>query len=474
MKPEDITKKEPFKRIKPRAQEGGAVSVGEKLDVRLPDNLYTPISQETFLTEFYPSGHRINAKPAKQLYEKDGTTPKGAPQPVAKIAVPMQKMIATKQRIHLATNDLAFTLTELEITEEKEKYFHIIKQTWKERNCQVGLSKSIGSWLETADTALYFYRDEQGKIRWKDFGFENGDILLPHYDSLGNMVYFGRMYAGVGKDGKQETRLDVIDKDYVTSYVQRGRWGSILSTSKWKKDGKPEVHGFSQIPICYKRSDDVCWGPEQALIDSFEEAISNMAENNRYYANAILFVKGSIANVPGRDDAGKMLQGQGDDADAKFLATPESNEAQMNEIKLLQEQIFMGSFTVNVSPDTVKSSGDLPGITVKLLFSPAIEKALDAKKELDSFVDKAVSLFKEGLGLELGKKIGIGDLKCMGEIDVWIPQNEEEFNRMINDAVYAKVLSRETGAEKNTIAVNGEKERVKSEVAAENAGSLTL
>ena len=32
---------------------------------------------------------------------------------------------------------------------------------------------------------------------------------------------------------------------------------------------------------------------------------------------------------------------------------------------------------------------------------------MDAKKELDNFVDKAVALFKEGLGLELGKKIGM-------------------------------------------------------------------
>ena len=199
-----------------------------------------------------------------------------------------------------------------------------------------------------------------------------------------------------------------------------------------------------------------------------------MAENNRYYANAILFIKGTVTKMPGRDDAGKALQGQGADADAKFLATPESNQAQMNELKILLDQIFMGSFTVSVSPDTVKSSGDLPGITVKLLFSPATEKALDSAKELDDFIDNVVFLFREGYAIEAAKKVGIGDLRLRGAISIYVPQNEEEVVRMLNDSVFAKTISRETASDKNPMAVNGEYTRIKSEMAAENAGSLDM
>jgi len=472
MTPKQIVKKEPFKRILPYAQQLGIVDQGEKTEVTLPNNSWEVIDQEKFMAEYYPSGHAINLRPNKRVTDKDGNLIKN--QPVAKIAVPLQKVIATKQKIHLATNDLDFVLTEQDRTEDKENKFVEFKQAWKDKNMHVALSKSIGSWLETAETALYFYRSN-GVLKWKDFGFKNGDILLPHFDSLGNLEVFGRMYSGLDKGGKTMTLLDVIDKSTISTYSQRGRLGSFFTMSDWKQIKKPVVHGFSEIPICYKRSNDVCWGEVQPLIDSYEEAISNMAENNRYYANAILFIRGSVSTVPGRDDAGKMLQATGQDSDAKFLATPESNEAQTSELKILLEQIFMGSFTVSVSPDTVKSSGDLPGITVKLLFSPATEKALDSAKELDEFVDKAVSLFKEGLSKEKGKTIGgVADLKVRGSISIYVPKNDEEIVRMLNDSVFAKTISRETGAEKNPMAVNGEFSRVKSEVAEENAGSLEI
>jgi len=466
MEPKLITVKEPFKRVLPYTQRMGVTVDGEKIPMEFDGNTWEIINQEKLISELSPSGHKINNRPDKRINDKDGNFLKL--QSVAKIAVPFQKIIATKQKIHLATKDIKFTLTEKDRTEAKENTFIQFKQAWKEKNMQVALSKCIGSWLETGDTALYFYRNDN-KLGWKEFGFKNGDLLFPHYDYYDNLDAFGRMYRSVNAEGKSITKLDVFDKKEIITYIKRGAFGSTFM-GEWKQDGDPKAHGFSDIPICYKRSNDACWGDVQPLIDSYEESVSSMSENNRYYANAILFITGQIKDLPGRDESAKILQG-GVDSKAQFLSYPESNSAMAAELKILAEHIFMGSFTVSISPDTVKSSGDLPGITVKLLFSPAVEKALDSAKELDEFIDRAVMLFKEGYGIESGSSLSFKTLKLRGEIDIYVPQNDAELIRTLNESIGYGSLSKETGAEVNPLGINGEHKRIKEQIASENAGS---
>jgi len=459
MKPEEILYKEPFKRIEPYIKSAGTTNNGDVYEPKLPSNSYTIIPQEKFLAELHPSGHMINLRQDKEIRNKQGQLVNF--KPVAKIAVALQQIISTKQKIHLATNQLKWTLTESDRTDKKEAQFVEFKQTWIDKNMHVALSEVIESWLDTGDGALYYYRDN-GKLNWTDFSFKKGDVLLPKYDNYGNLIAFGRMYKGIDAKGKEITKLDIFDDKIVSTFYKKGfldtgvseRWVEIKEARK--------AHGFSTVPICYIRSDDVAWGAVQPLIDSFEEALSNMSENNRYYANMILFLKGNIQDLPDRDQAGKVLVGK-EDADAKFLATPESNEAQAKEIDILLKQIFMGSFTVTVSPDTVKSSGDLPGITVKLLFSPATEKALNSAKKLDSFIDRMVMLFKEGYGLESNKYTYFKNLRLRGEIDIYVPENTEEFTRMLNESLTYGSISQQTAAEKNRFAVNGEYDRIKEE-----------
>lgn len=108
------------------------------------------------------------------------------------------------------------------------------------------------------------------------------------------------------------------------------------------------------------------------------------------------------------------------------------------------------------------------------MFSPATEKALDSANKWDDYIDRMVMFFKEGYGLEVGEKTKYTNLKVRGKIEIYVPQNDEEFNRMINDAVFAKTLSRETGSEINVLGVNGEYDRIKKEVAADNAAAGSL
>ena len=470
MEIKNIIKKIPFKRITPNIYGNNnikeVVNLNSLIEAKLPNQQYTAISQDQFLEELSPSGHIVNVRNDKIIKDEDGSITDILE--VAKRSVALQKIISTKQKIHLTTNQLKFTLTGQTISSKEENLFMQFKQAWIDKNMHVAISESVESWLETGDTAFYIYRENK-KVRWKTFSFKNGDILLPHYDDYGNLILFARMYYGVDDKGKDITKLEVFDKTSITKYVKKSFLGIV---SKWTMVEKPIEHGFSDIPICYIRNDDTCWGDVQNLIEGFEESLSNIAENNKYYANLILFIKGHVADLPNRDDAGKVLTGESE-SDAKFLATPESGKSQQDELDILLKLIFMGSFTVSVSPDTVKSSGDLPGITVKLLFSPAIEKALDSALKLDPFIDKMIYLFKEAYGIESGKPHEFSNLKLRGSIDIYVPQNNEEIVRMINDSIFAKSLSKKTGQEKNPLAVNGEHKRVDEEADKEEIGSST-
>jgi hypothetical protein len=465
--PKQIIRKEPFKRILPYSGSTRQITSKGHYEAELPSNNWVSVPQEQLLAELHPSGHIVNNLEPKVRKNNEGV-PIDAKH-VAKIAVAMQNLIATKQKVHLTGNPIKFTLTEPVRTDPKEAEFTQFKQAWIDKNMPSAWSAFIESLLKTGDAAMYFYI-KNTKLYTRNFSFSTGDVLLPHYDISGNLVTFGRLYGSLDDNGDEISMLDVYDKSFIYRYQERGFWSGVF-LSNWKLISK-SPHGFKnsdgedEIPIVYHRRDDACWGIVQQLIDSLEEALSNMSESNRYYANLILFIQGSIESLPDRDERAKVLQGA-EDTMANFLSIPDSITAQEKEIAMLTNQIMMGSFTVNVSPDSVKSSGDLPGITVKLLFSPATEQAMDSSKELDYLVDRMVMLFKDGYGIESGKYVQIKDLKTRGEIDVWVPQNDQELSRIINDALFSGAMSQETAAEKYPDAVNGEFERLKEQAKAE-------
>ncbi|MBT0711501.1 hypothetical protein INE74_00414 [Bacteroides ovatus CL03T12C18] len=80
----------------------------------------------------------------------------------------------------------------------------------------------------------------------------------------------------------------------------------------------------------------------------------------------------------------------GKDDDAGFMNRPEASQSFELQINTLLKMIFMGSFVV--MPPEVKS-GDLPGVAIKLIYSPSLEKAMIDCKEFDESIDKMKRLF---------------------------------------------------------------------------------
>ena len=139
-------------------------------------------------------------------------------------------------------------------------------------------------------------------------------------------------------------------------------------------------------------------------------------------------------------------------------------------MSILLDNIFRGSFTV--LPPEVRS-GDTPGIAVKLLYSPAVEKAMSDAKDWDSWLDDVVEIFKFGYGLEVGKSFEYQSLNVAGKIIPYIHQNDSETTAIINSSLLAGSLSSETASELHPYAQYDEVNRVNQEKRAELNAQIT-
>ena len=127
----------------------------------------------------------------------------------------------------------------------------------------------------------------------------------------------------------------------------------------------------------------------------------------------------------------------------------------------------MGAFYVDISPENVPSGGDLPGVAIRLLMTPEINKAIELSQEWDEFVDTLVRLFLYFYGLEQKNSTKVNELAIRSEIDIYTPENTTEVVNILNSSKTMKTLSTKTAAERHPYATNDEVERLQDEAKAE-------
>lgn len=461
--PKRILIKKPFSR-------GGVPFVHQHLvgthikneEAQLPQSNKVSISQDRFLEELDTYSHAIMSRDVFNDRPVSFRDSSGAEHlryiPVTRISLPLQRIIKTKQKAHLTGNDLLVELANENPTEEDQSFFIQWKQFFTSKNMNVALSENVDNQLSTGDTALVMYFDKEGKIDWKSYSWSDGYCLLPHYDEYGYLVTMGIYYSSSEwnetKSAEEEVEmLDVWTERHQIRYRKDGQdWKAYAVT----------LHGFKECPVCYKRG-DVAWNDVQNLIEKLEFHSSLWAEDLRFFGNPILFLKGMTDLLPGADMGGKAIAGEGDDSDAKLLQADESKNI-TNFMDFLLREIFRGSCTISFSPETVKTSGDLPGITVKLLFSAAVEKAMEQAKEWDDFIDRMIRLFTYGIGIESGNLAQFERLKIFGKIDPYIPQNTTEIINNLNSSVGENKISGKTYREVHPYSKADEDNRIEKEI----------
>ena len=477
LNPRDLLTKKPFTRVLPDGNYDHGYVWNDVSEITIPHDVLRRkiVTQEDFMRELDPAGHIINDK---ELYpdiwqqnEEDG---RWYIQEIPRYAFSFQQIILIKHLTHLCGNDIQFELSDHEATDEKQEVFNEHRNGWANKNMEVAWYRFVKSVKATGDAAFVGFLDK-GKFGWKVLSFLNGDKLYPHYDlRTGELSTMARTYCNYAEDGSITKRyIDVWDDTYYYRFVADGDAASILEKAKqvifkifsingYKLEYQT-AHGFDTIPVSYKRDDNgPCWTFSQETTQNYEAAFSNLAHSNHDFGLPIMYVKGEGSAELTTNDmsyASKIMI-LPSDGDIGFLNRQDASNAYKTELDKLEDMIYKQSFAVR-TPEL--KSGDTPGVSLKILYSDAYEKAMNDAHEYDEAIDKIIRIFSWGYGIECEKRIPFMNTKIRHYIEPYIHLNITELTQNLNTAVIGGFLSRQTASEKLPYSTPQEWNRIQAE-----------
>lgn len=467
--------------------------ISDKVMPDMPeDTMYRVVkTQADFIREFYPSGHRIwDKNEYPDIYKQNPEDGKWYVQKIARTAFAFQMLIWTKHVLHATGNDVQFELADFESdgnVEENLKLLNTFKKGWLMHDMEIRFFEAVCAYMKVADCAIVGYFDKDGKFGTRTLSYDNGDTLYPHADPLtGEMIAFARKYYDYDSEGNETTEwVEAWDDRKFYRFkknADKGKIGNVI-TKIAKVFGisdytcvEEKEHGFLFLPVAYARNNDgPCWNPVQRNVEDYEEAYSYLCENNKAYAFPIMSLTGDGDNITVTGDntgAAKTILITDPKGKAEFLNGTDASDAFATQLNKSYDLIYELSFTVK--PPELKS-GDLPGVAIKLLYSPAIEIAINDSQKLQPFLDKLVRICKYGIGTEENCMASMTGLPINAWMEPYIHQNDSELITNLATAVQNKFLSKQTASERNSkFSKNDEFTRIMREQKEEQQQDLLL
>lgn len=493
MNTKDIKTKQPWKRVLPNGYLGHGTYSGTTMP-NAPDDklLYRIVTQEDFLREYYPSGHSINdenfypdiyREEEVPLYNSDGvqtgTSRRVYKEEVPRYAFAFQQIITAKQIVHACGNDIQFELNIDKPSKEELSTYYKAREGWMDKDMEIRFYELVKSIKITGDGAVVGFLNN-GTFGSKLLSFLNGDRLYPHYDSItGELLYFARSYNDYDEEGEVVIEwLEVWDKQNLYRYKRSGEaykniFDKLLSIFRLDGyrlvDAKP--HGFNRVPISYHRDDNgACWSPSQDSIEGYELSFSQMAHNNQSFGEPILVLQGEDV-VASHDLSGsiKMLS-MGVDDKASYLSSQSASESYMKQLDTLYKMIYEQSFTV-IPPEL--KAGDLPAAALKILYSPAYEKAVNDAAEYQNALNSLVEIFLFGYGIEVKSQRQFLSLPMKWWIKPYVHQNLSAIVADLATAIQNGFCSKQTASERiSEYTTVGEWDRIVKELKEQQEADL--
>ena len=482
----ELLTKKPFTRVKPDGHYNHGERFGNVMEeTETSDFLHRKIvTQEDFLRELDPYGHLINDREYyPDIYRRNPEDGKWYLEEVPRYAFAFQSVILYKHLTHLTGNDIQFELADKKDDVDARHIYNAFKRGWQERNMETAWYQLAKSVKATGDGAFVGFMNG-GKFAWKVLSFLKGDKLFPHYDiKTGELNLLARTYCNFDETGKVVNRfVDVWDKEFY--YCLKSSGDATTAVEKFKQATlnlfnmsgysliQKEPHGFEHIPVAYQRNDmGACWTLSQESIDNYEMAFSRMAQSNHDFGLPIMYVKGEGSEEVATQDmshASKIFF-LPSDGEMGFLNRQDASNGYEKDLSVLEKQIYTQSFAV--TPPELKS-GDLPAAALKILYSPAYEKAMSDANEFDGAIDKMVEIFSFGYGVETGKQLKFKSTPIAHYIKPYVHLNETELTTNLSMQVQNGFLSKQTASEKSVYATPQEWDRILAEKKSEQENDL--
>ena len=453
----NLRSKKSWRRIRP--QFVGHHSDGVDLDEHLS---FDRVTQSDFLREYFPSGHKIHDPlHHPDIYRVVEETEVGEDgkerlvkryynERVPRYAFAFQQIIAVKHLAHLCGNDVQFDLLNSEGAEHAE-VLGKFRDGWSSKDMETCFYELARSVKLTGDGAVVGYVKD-GVFSWSSFSFLFGDRLYAHYNHFGGLSVFARAFMSeedVDDDCRLVGHIEVWDANRYYLLVESDG-ASRVTIGDCYVDGYSviveEPHGFPFIPVVYHRDEaGACWTNSQEAIDMYEISFSQMAQNNKAFGEPVLYFKGDDVDcVPDLSGTIKTVT-MGKDDDAGYLPAQSASESYHKQLELTYRMIYEQSFAV-IPPEL--KSGDLPAAALKILYSPAYEKALMDCADFQRAINELVRIFSFGFGLECEMTTAMMDLPLRCWLKPYVHVNWSSMVSDIVQCVNSGILSRQTGSER--------------------------
>lgn len=434
--------------------------------------VYQIVTQEDFMRELDPLGHPINDRELyPDIWRKNEEDGRWYVQEIPRYAIAFQQIILLKHLTHLCGNDVRFELSDKTVSDEKNAIYTDFMRGWAIKNMEVSWFNLCRSVKATGDGAIVGYMDN-GKYGCKNLSFLNGDVLYPHYDKYtGKLSCFARKFSEYADDGNMIANyVEVWDNKMYYRFCDKVKGDTVKEKAKivikklFRVNGyeleEQRPHNFPFIPVSYRRNEyGPCWTFSEESIESYEIALSNLAQSNHDFGLPIMYIKGEGSEEVATQDmsyASKIML-LPSDGEIGFLNRQDASNAYKAEIDKLEELIYKQSFAVK-TPEL--KSGDTPGVALKIMYSDAYEKAMNDAHEFDDALDALVEIFSFGYGMEIGRQLDFKNTNIRHYIEPYIHLNVTEITTNLNTSVTGGFLSRQTAAEKSPYATPNEWERI--------------
>lgn len=315
---------------------------------RLVANRYRP------LMDTYLSDHEI-------LHQK----PKPKHKPDNRIVVNFAKYIVDTMNGFFLGNPIKISADDKQVAE----YVEYLDQYNDQDDNNAELSKICDIFGKGYEM---YYTDEEAElcITYLD---PMGAFMIFDDSILERPLFFIRYY----KDRDNIERGSVSDSKYVR-YFQIS--GGYIWTSEWEPHYFPGVPATEYVENAEKQS---IFEPVLSMINAYDKAISEKANDVDYFADAYLKILGTAMDEQDlhfiRDN--RVVNFDGDDSDkliVEFMDKPNSDTTQENLISRLERLIFQISMVANISDENFGSSTGI-ALKYKLQAMSNLEKTKERK-----------------------------------------------------------------------------------------------
>ena len=315
-----------------------------------PDEELTDAKLSRFIAR-HAAESTFRYKQLQDAYETDfpifHKKPKPEWKPDNRIAVNFAKYIVDTMNGYFIGNPIKIIVDGGE--ETIEKYIEFLDQYNDQDDNNAELSKICSIYGKGYEM---YYNDEEGNVGI--IYLDPTEAFMIYDDSvLKRERYFVRLY----RDEDNVLHGSVSDQEKV-------RWFTIKGKIVWNE--QEQLHYFNGVPATEYRENKECQGifePVMSIINAFNKAISEKANDVDYFADAYLKIIGTLLDEDElkhiRSDRVINFDGDGESVIVDFLQKPNGDTTQENLLDRLQNLIFLIAMVANISDENFGTSSGI-------------------------------------------------------------------------------------------------------------------